>query len=276
MSHMRWGLHAMAGMLLALLIASVLFSIGGTYALVTSPEVTARAGRLLPLLMKGPTWVFLIAVPALVFLLFFRDRPWRTRLLMLGLGSSIGLAAELIGTTTGYPFGGYSYTDFLGPKILGHVPYVIPVSWYAMSVISLDMATRLGLSLPMRISVGALFMVLWDLALDPAMVAAFPVWIWHVDGFFYGMPFLNLIGWFITSVVILAGYEAVTGSIEPAGRWTYAIWLSAGALPVGLLTVRELWLGAAIGALSTVIPPLAVYLRGSVRRPVLLAARQAT
>ena len=44
--------------------------------------------------------------------------------------TAISACAELTGTKTGWPFGGYEYTDFLGPKLLGRVPVAVPLSWF--------------------------------------------------------------------------------------------------------------------------------------------------
>ena len=50
---------------------------------------------------------------------------------------------ELIGTSTGFPFGPYSYTSFLGIKILDHVPYSIPLSWFYMGFTSYILASMI-------------------------------------------------------------------------------------------------------------------------------------
>jgi putative membrane protein len=165
------------------------------------------------------------------------------------------MSAELAGTTTGYPFGAYSYTAFLNPKILGHVPYLIPPSWYAVSVLSWELAGRMSGRTVQRVLIGALFMVLWDVALDPAMGAGFPVWRWETEGFFYGMPALNWIGWFITALVIMGGYEAITRGRPPApNRWTIPVWLANGAFAVAICVVTGLWLAVVVGALAILAP----------------------
>src|ERR1700745_1692809 len=42
----------------------------------------------------------------------------------------LSLSSELIGPGTGWPFGNYEYTAFLGYKVLGRVPFSIPLSWF--------------------------------------------------------------------------------------------------------------------------------------------------
>ena len=260
-----------------MLLGSVFFSVAGMAVLLMAPQTASRFGPLLPWFMKGPTWVYMVTVPLLVLLIYGRDLSWRTRIAAVAIGGGVGLTAELIGTNTGFPFGPYSYTDFLAPKILGDVPYLIPLSWYATSVLAWDLASRLEMKRTARIGVGAAFMVLWDLALDPAMVAAFPVWQWHVDGFFHGMPFQNLVGWFFTSVVILGAYDTIIGAIKPAARsWTYRIWLASAALPIGMAAVRGMWVAVSVGTVAVAVPMVMVALKERARVSVLPAAQHAT
>ena len=49
-----------------------------------------------------------------------------------------------------------------------------------------------------------LLLLAWDLALDPAMSYATRYWIWGDEGPYYGMPWLNLFGWYVTGVVLMA------------------------------------------------------------------------
>ena len=52
----------------------------------------------------------------------------------------ISLSAELMGTTRGIPFGEYSYSAILAPMWGGHVPVIIPLSWFCMAVPSYALA----------------------------------------------------------------------------------------------------------------------------------------
>jgi putative membrane protein len=45
----------------------------------------------------------------------------------------------------------------------------------------------------------------WDFVLDPAMSqTAMPFWYWHQPGAFFGMPYQNFAGWFLTGMVFMA------------------------------------------------------------------------
>ena len=61
---------------------------------------------------------------------------WRKTAIFAAVSYPLSLGSELIGTGTGWPFGNYEYTDFLGTKVLGRVPYTIPLSWFYMGFAS--------------------------------------------------------------------------------------------------------------------------------------------
>jgi putative membrane protein len=137
---------------------------------------------------------------------------WRRTLIFFALGTILPLSAELLGTSTGWPFGGYAYTDGLGAKIAGRVPYTVPLSWFYMGFASYLLAcvitgTRQGRRTSLAIVMGAWLLMAWDLVLDPAMAsAAMPIhfWTWHESGPYFGMPIRNLVGWFGTGLTSMA------------------------------------------------------------------------
>lgn len=124
----------------------------------------------------------------------------------------LSLSFELFGTGTGWPFGNYEYTDFLGYKILGLVPYSIPLSWFYMGFASYLLGTmlvrRFGLGRPMMWSVliGAFLLTVWDLVLDPAMAhesLRIQFWVWYETGPYFGMPTKNFVGWAATGLLFM-------------------------------------------------------------------------
>jgi putative membrane protein len=183
----------------------------------------------------------------------------------------LSLTSELLGTSTGFPFGAYSYLSGLGYKIADLVPFTIPLSWFYMGFSSFLVSTtvlRFGTGFGYRISaifLGALMLTSWDFVLDPAMSQTpYPFWEWHQAGEFYGMPYQNFIGWMGTGALFMTVASLIWGRLNQpvlsrqqilfpaimyAGNFAFALILSfnagfyvpallgivVGALPLALL-----------------------------------------
>ncbi|WP_159840388.1 carotenoid biosynthesis protein [Nocardia sp. CY41] len=159
--------------------------------------------------------------------------------------SGIGLAAEVIGTATGVPFGCYQYaTDRLGPALL-EVPLLVPLAWtggmYPVWVVA-GMVSRRTAARVVATATGA---VGWDLFLDPQMVAD-GQWTWcdtssGLPGLEW-IPVTNYLGWFAVALLmggLLASWERAAP--DPARVRSPAIALT---VPVALFLWT--WLGSAL------------------------------
>jgi uncharacterized membrane protein len=167
---------------------------------------------------------------------------WRRAAALAAIVFLTGLAFESLGVATGWVYGPYHYSDALGPKFLGLVPYLIPLAWTMMIYPSMIMAEHI---LPGEwhgarrwlgaAALGAVIMTAWDVAMDPMMVNG-GNWVWEVKGAYFGVPLQNFWGWWLTSFVAIGIYLAAAGRIHerPAGipdRWaigSYAI--TAGSI----------------------------------------------
>ena len=203
---------------------------------------------------------------------------WRTTLAIFAAGFALSLTAELAGTTTGYPFGPYSYTTQLGYLIGGRVPFNIPTSWFFMLYASLAICGRLlaprdtAASRWKWAAVAALVLTAWDVSMDPAMVAT-THWLWHLpdvrgasllyrvglSNLFYGMPLTNWLGWLLTGFLV----ARVMLAIVPPSRWAARVsptrlplllYAVNGTLPLLICAGRGLWLAVGLGALAMAIP----------------------
>jgi putative membrane protein len=250
-----------------LFVGSITFSILGMLLLRLVPSSMEIFGPIYTKLVKTPTWTFMTMLAILPVLMYGSALGWGRMALFAVWGCAIGGASELIGTTgfltfngVQLPFGSYQYTSWLGPKILGHVPYFIPPSWFAMSLVSLDLARRVTSRRWGYVLLGTTFMVLWDVSLDPAMNRAFPFWNYAADGFFYGMPFSNWVGWFGVSLIILIGYDLFGSDAEIQHDWAPWVYALNCLFPLGISLLQGLPGAALIGALATAIPFLLVWL----------------
>ncbi len=154
----------------------------------------------------------------------------RKTTLFFVLAYLISAASELVGTSTGWPFGNYEYTSFLGYRLVDHVPYTIPLSWFYMGLASYFLArlcvwlvghrmSQMGREVT-TILLGSWFVVVWDLVLDPAMAhedLVIRFWEWEVSGAYFGMPLQNYVGWAFTAILFTAlGRLSWNGGIIPS------------------------------------------------------------
>lgn len=111
-----------------------------------------------------------------------------------------GFLAELLGLHSGLLFGSYHYGDALGPKLLG-VPLAIAFAWGVL----LAFAARLAMPLSRLAgaAIGALWMVVADLLIDPLASGPLEYWQWPGGGPYFGVPLHNFLGWFIVSFILL-------------------------------------------------------------------------
>ena len=112
----------------------------------------------------------------------------------------MGFVIEAIGVHTRFPFGQYAYTGVLQPQLFD-VPVVMGLAWMALVAFASDFAERL----PLRTWPAAAFAALWvtaiDLVIDPLAVNQFGYWRWFREGIYYGIPFTNFVGWFVTGLI---------------------------------------------------------------------------
>ena len=132
-----------------------------------------------------------------------RGAPAARRSLAAG---AVGFGAELVGVATGRPFGHYSYSERLGPRVRG-VPLLAAAAWAMMArpawaVARADRAPPRAARVPL--AAGAL--TAWDVYLDPRMVRE-GYWSWPGGGRYEGVPASNFAGWFVTGLGVFAVYR---------------------------------------------------------------------
>ncbi len=185
----------------------------------------------------------------------------------------ISLGSELLGTSTGFPFGDYSYLSGLGYKIAGLVPFTIPLSWFYVGFSSYSIA-RVGLDATQKPSwlrhmgavvLGAMLFTSWDFVLEPAMSqTAFPFWYWEQPGAFFGTPYQNYAGWFGTSALFMS-VAALLWSKTPLKleraqlSLPLAVYLSNFAFGAALSWASGFSIPVLLGLLVGVVPVFALW-----------------
>ena len=276
----------------ALLVAHVLLIGFATLAM-----VTILAGEF-PTWMQGPytpvvyeyawryTGQLYVILGLLAAIVFAAPRfGTQTSVVLFLVAAVIALTSELLGTNTGLPFGPYRYTEMLGYRVGGDVPYVIPLSWSYMLFCCLAMCARIvRTDRPWRWAIVAAFMLTaWDVPLEVHMTNVTPAhWVWNLSAsptwlpgwltraVFYGMPLMNWVGWLLTATII----SRVMLAIVPAKRWRSFVAASAfplvlyaanGIMPIATVARHGLLWATAAGlfAMGTV---LALAIRAPIAR----------
>lgn len=195
---------------------SMAFGLAGLLLVLPNPEFIVNLSefgqKVFQWSMAGGGVSYIILGAVAVALYAYRELGTRLWLTFMVPAVVLSLGSELLGTSTGFPFGHYQYLSGLGYKIAGLVPFTIPLSWFYMGLVCYVLA-RAGLEsiqLPTwvrqigAIAVGALLLTAWDFVLDPAMSqTSFPFWQFQEEGAFFGMPYRNLTGWMGTGVIFM-------------------------------------------------------------------------
>ncbi|MEV0716771.1 carotenoid biosynthesis protein [Asanoa sp. NPDC050611] len=138
-----------------------------------------------------------------------------------------GLLVEAVGVGTGFPFGDYTYSGQLGPKIAG-VPWVIPLAWTWMAWPAWLAAVRLTHNHAARVLVAGVGLAAWDVFLDPQMVAE-GYWTWsNPSPSLPGIPDVplgNYLGWLVVAVLMMAALSTVAGTAPGRDAPMYALYL---------------------------------------------------
>ncbi len=272
--------------LFSLHILALLFGLGGLLIALPHPELwagSATAQQVFSFGMShgGALHILFGAATMLAFGVFALG--WQRTLVFFVVGALLPLGAELTGTATGWPFGGYSYTDGLGFKVAGRVPYSVPLSWFYMGFASFLLAGAIVQLWRGRrrawvpIVLGAWLLMAWDLVLDPAMAnPAMPVrfWTWHEGGAYFGMPPRNLAGWFGTGLAFMALSRLLWRRIGmgPPDLTRIPVWLPFGVYLANVVWATALAISvglwpAALAALALGLAPAALVWRARPLRP---------
>lgn len=164
----------------------------------------------------------------------------------------VSLVGELLGTTFGLPFGAYSYTALLGAKWFDRVPLLIPLSWFTMSWACWVIARQHAAGVS-AVVLSTVLLIAWDLLLDPAMSKVTSYWIWGQTGSYYGMPWINLLGWGVTGFLLFIILSKLVPA--PHGELRFAKWVYGinFALPLGFCVLNQYWTAVLAGASSVAV-----------------------
>lgn len=136
------------------------------------------------------------------------------------IAMAFGWFAEQMGSSRGWFFGSYRYTDVLGPT-LGDVPFIIPLMWFALTYIGYVLSNLIvwrapadgdfhwGEAVWMSL-LAAMIVTAYDLGADPYMVFVLKAWIMtKTDGAWFGETVQGFVGWTFVGFCILMTFRLV-------------------------------------------------------------------
>lgn len=287
---LAWTLFAFHAVVIAFSTVAMVTILAGPPGDVVATEPGATIMRL-SFRFAGPTYVVVGALATLAFLT--GTLGFRTALAVAATATLASLGAELAGTSAALPFGEYAYSGMLGYRILGLVPFPIPLSWFYMLVGSLAIVARLvpaadnGRTRWRWALLAGLLMVAWDISMDPAMVgtghwawgrgdmfrnAGLPGWLtaFFTADAFYGMPLSNWMGWLLTATLVarlmlaLVPPTVVQQRLERSS-FPVVLFLANGVMPVALCLRDGFWWAAVAGTLAMGVPAALALVRRASR-----------
>jgi putative membrane protein len=126
---------------------------------------------------------------------------------------ALGFGAELVGVTTGRPFGHYRYGPGLGTRV-GGVPLLAGAAWAMMARPAWVVGGLLARRRAARVALASGALAAWDVFLDPRMVRE-GYWSWPGGGRYEGVPASNFAGWAITGAGVFAVWSLLDAGDDP-------------------------------------------------------------
>ncbi len=183
--------------------------------------------------VEMPPWAFIIsgfsiiAFAAPMFWAARRWLGWRDSIILIAILGLYALAIESSAVITGFPYGTFSYSELLGFKLFGVVPWSVAFAWTPLILAGYAIADRLFNNVFVRIVCTALILIAFDLVLDPGAVYI-GFWKYADGGFFYGVPFVNFAGWLLSGIIGAIIVEISVRTFKPLLPTPAQLTLSAG------------------------------------------------
>lgn len=258
-------------------LAALVFGLGGLLIAMPHPELWDNSPFAVEVFNFGIRYagsLHILFGAAAVLLFGLLIVGTRKTLIFFVIATTIPLGMELLGTSTGFPFGPYSYTSFLGFKIAGLVPYSIPLSWFYMGFTSFILANVIVTGSGLRhrtawsLALGVYFLTVWDLSLDPGMASQrLPIhfWIWYQDGPYFGMPISNLVGWSLTGLVYMGLSRLLWRTNLDERRiavwFPFGVYVANTGFAIALNLSAGLWIPVLMAVVLGIIPASLALLR---------------
>jgi len=188
------------------------FTIAVVFPLVGAVSLYASAMGWLPDPLAFNPWFILAGVLVMRLPLVAGLAPLFDRRAALAIGALTVYAfgIELLGVTTGWPYGAFEYGIDLGPMLLDKVPIGLPAFFFPLVLNSYllgllllgDRARSPAIRLPAVVGL----VIAMDLVLDPAAVSL-GFWTYDAGGIYYGVPWSNYAGWVLSATISVGLFD---------------------------------------------------------------------
>lgn len=165
-------------------------------------------------LFSGLTNV-LVAIPS-----FVGAGRWLGKRRALLLIASLSLFAFLIegqALLTGWPYGGFYYSQLMGFQLFGLVPWSLPFAYVPLVLGAGYLSYTWMRNRWLRIVAIGLLLLAIDLAFDP-VATKLGFWVWSNPQGFYGVPWSNFFGWLVSGLLAGVIFTTVTNTKSAPSR----------------------------------------------------------
>ena len=204
--------------------------------------------------------VILHVLPPAIFALVHGSRLYRLRGMaaFTALCLGVGGLSESLSLRTGFPFGHYSFTSVMGPKLF-QLPLLLVLAYLGIGYCSWVLSLLILGAQPLRNArilatplLAALLMLAWDLSMEADWATVDRAWIWTTGGPFYGVPITNFLGWYLTAYLFYQAFALSRYAIPTAPGRDYG----QGFWQAPILLYLTCALGNLLLPLQPMAPPI--------------------
>jgi uncharacterized membrane protein/1-acyl-sn-glycerol-3-phosphate acyltransferase len=246
-------------------LVALVFALGGLLIVLPHPELwnsSPLGVRIFQFVLHWAGSLHILFGAATMLLFGLLCVGARKTLIFFATSTLISLGMSLLSVNTGIPFGISTFAAFSGFKVVGLVPYSIPLFWFYMGFTSYLLACKLAARLRLQhqtlwsLVLGTYFLTVWDLALNAVLVSG------HLGGSpnpwsdyrsAFGLPVGNLLGWTLNGLLFMSLSRLLWRSDLDTRH--LAIWLPFGVYTANTGFVMALNVGTGLWSsllLSTV------------------------
>ena len=139
---------------------------------------------------------------------------WREGAALVATLGAYAILLEASAILTGFPYGHFGYSDLLGYRIFGLVPWTVAFAWAPLIVGAYAVAANLIRNRLGRVAATSLIVTLFDVVLDPGAVLL-GFWKYADGGWFHGVPMSNFAGWIVSGLIGALLIEIQLERIKP-------------------------------------------------------------